>query len=435
MIWLFGAAIAACAGGARVGAFCILNARWPDGRVPISYNFPASGPLSNGTNDWETNAEGAMSAWSAVSSAFRFEIAGDSGAGINNRDGVNNMIFAGTVDGNPFEDEVLALTFTRTNRNGESIESDVVFNSGVRWNAYNGPIRVDRDAVAIFDFRRVALHELGHVLGLGHPDGTCGQFVESIMNARTTDTDELANDDRNGLSFLYAAGNQAPSADAGDDQSGIDSDLFLLDGSGSRDADGVVTEFEWEVDGEFVGAGPMIQVELNFGTHVASLTVFDDDGASDTDTIIIEVGFVPPAESGTNLPPMAVAGFDQVVAVGETVLLDGSASLDSDGTIERFVWSEGSTILGRNSIVPASLSVGTHEIVLTVFDDAGAADSDQVTISVVRGDAFDSGPVIDSSSVENAPRMPLGCGPIGLMTIVGMGIFSWVARLNRVGDY
>ena len=70
-------------------------------------------------------------------------------------------------------------------------------------------------------------------------------------------------------------------------------------------------------------------------THVFSLTVTDDDGASSVaDTVTITVN--PPA----NAAPTANAGSDQgSVASGATVTLDGSGSSDSDGSIASYAWS------------------------------------------------------------------------------------------------
>ena len=50
--------------------------------------------------------------------------------------------------------------------------------------------------------RRVVLHELGHVLGLEHPDEG-GQDVAAIMNHTTSDLDTLQADDEAGIHVLY----------------------------------------------------------------------------------------------------------------------------------------------------------------------------------------------------------------------------------------
>jgi len=131
----------------RANGFCLLENAWAEGIVPMAYNFPASGPLLNGTSSWGENVESAMIAWSVVSDGFRFESLGPGDAQGSNRDGVNNMVFADNVDGNPIQGGVLALTFTRTDRRGKVIEGDIIFNSDVRWEAYSGPLRLGRDGV------------------------------------------------------------------------------------------------------------------------------------------------------------------------------------------------------------------------------------------------------------------------------------------------
>ena len=47
------------------------------------------------------------------------------------------------------------------------------------------------------------LHELGHVLGLEHPDDA-GQTVVAVMNSYLSDVDTLMQDDRDGAVFLYS---------------------------------------------------------------------------------------------------------------------------------------------------------------------------------------------------------------------------------------
>ena len=235
------------------------------------------------------------------------------------------------------------------------------------------------------------------------------------MNATTTDTDRLTNDDRNGLSFIYSEGNLPPSADAGPDQFGDGTTAFLLNANRSRDSDGSVVQFDWRSGGVLIARGRVTEVELRAGEHLIELTVTDDDGATATDTLIIFVGeeFRPPASD--NEAPVADAGEDFSAEVGTLISLDGSGSFDPDGRIDRYIWSLGSAILGREEVIRVSLQSGAHEIVLTVFDDSGDARYDTIIVTIT-GEPIVEGPQPPEPMIEDPqspPTQPM-CGALGL---------------------
>ena len=83
-------------------------------------------------------------------------------------------------------------------------------------------------------------------------------------------------------------------ADAGADQTVVDSDNsgaedVILDGSGSGDGDGTIVSYVWSEGGNQIATGVSPTVSFAVGTHTVTLEVTDDDGASDTDTVIITV--------------------------------------------------------------------------------------------------------------------------------------------------
>jgi pimeloyl-ACP methyl ester carboxylesterase len=180
--------------------------------------------------------------------------------------------------------------------------------------------------------------------------------------------------------------NNSPTADAGPDQTVTDTDGdgqedVTLDGSGSDDPDGSIESYVWTEDGTQIATGVSPTVTLSIGNHTITLTVTDDDGATDTDDVAIKV-----QEAG-NEPPTANAGPDQTFTDtddngSESVTLNGNGSDDPDGTIESYVWTEDGTQIATGVNPTVTLSVGTHTITLTVTDDDGATDTDDVAITV-----------------------------------------------------
>jgi hypothetical protein len=93
---------------------------------------------------------------------------------------------------------------------------------------------------------------------------------------------------------------------------------------------------------------------------------------------------------GNNVPPIANAGKDQFIVLPvDSVLLDGSASKDSDGSIVSFNWKYISgpssyTINSpsANKTIVKGLKIGTYRFVLTVKDNGGLSAKDTVNVTV-----------------------------------------------------
>jgi len=86
--------------------------------------------------------------------------------------------------------------------------------------------------------------------------------------------------------------------------------------------------------------------------------------------------------------PVANAGEDQMVTDEdedgfELIQLDGSLSTDSDGTIESYIWSLEDDFLASGANPSVNLPVGEYTITLTVEDNDGQTDTDEVVITVM----------------------------------------------------
>jgi hypothetical protein len=177
--------------------------KWPDGTIIFQSSLgPAGRTLIDGNTSWDIAAAPAPQAWNAVMENLILE-ANDVSATASSGDGQNTIVFAATVFGDSFGNRTLAETVYFSS--GSTMrEADTVFNNHLTWNSYRGVLRYDGSGNAIPEIRRVLLHELGHAIGLDHPD-THGQHVEAIMNSIVSDRETLSADDIAGVQHLYGA--------------------------------------------------------------------------------------------------------------------------------------------------------------------------------------------------------------------------------------
>ncbi len=187
--------------------------KWPSGQTTFFVGIPNS---ASGIN-WSQSFENAMAQWSNETS-FKFNIVRtyhdpciQRGSG-QFGDKITGVDFNATVCGREFGDGVLAITLTAGNcfsfncTTGFAIDdADIVFNSSVHWNVYNGS-RVS----GVVDFGRVALHELGHAMGLNHET-----INPAIMRGLVSNTFILLADDINAANAVYKVPLQGPSDGSG----------------------------------------------------------------------------------------------------------------------------------------------------------------------------------------------------------------------------
>jgi len=185
--------------------------------------------------------------------------------------------------------------------------------------------------------------------------------------------------------------NLAPTVNAGPNLTVETGGLVEITGSAS-DSDGTISSWDWaQVSGLQVALQNEHAKSVFFtapgspGNLQLRLTVTDDDGATayDNVTITVEAPAPPP-----NQAPTANAGANQTVQQGDPVTLNGSGS-DSDGTIVSWSWQHVSgpavSLSNAGSQVAsftAPNSAGEIRIRLTVTDDDGALDTDDVIITV-----------------------------------------------------
>ena len=247
------------------------------------------------------------------------------------------------------------------------------------------------------------------------PNGSSPQFVPDVEGnfelTLVVDDGTSSSSDNVVITASNPVGNTPPVADAGADQTVALGDTVFLDGTGSSDADGDPILYGWSFVSVATGsaltdtdisdvftATPSFTPDVD-GVYVLGLGVTDGTDYG-TDSIVITV-----TPNATNTPPVADAGADQTVALGDTVTLDATGSTDADGDPLLYGWSFVSVASG-SAITDADLADaftatpsftpdidGTYVIGLGVSDGTDN-DTDSVIVTVTPN-ATNTPPVAD----------------------------------------
>lgn len=142
------------------------NLSWPDASVGVD--------TSDLPSDFPGIANDARQRWNDPVRGFNFR----TGFGTPCRiDGITTMVFSAfDCGGGGFDPSVVAVTRNFWNQNGDLMDADITFN-------VDGAAARNRAV-----FLEVAMHELGHALGLDHSDACGASGAGTLMKAELSGT-------------------------------------------------------------------------------------------------------------------------------------------------------------------------------------------------------------------------------------------------------
>ena len=233
--------------------------------------------------------------------------------------------------------------------------------------------------------------------GDGSPVETTADATHTYAQGTWTATLTLTDD--NGTTAMTpvtieSTVNIAPTAVASaTPSSGVAPLVVALSSAGTSDPDGSIVSYSWDFgDGSELSTSANPSHTYATGTYVATLTVTDNEGGIDTDTVAIR----------SNTAPTAVATDD--VTSGDAPLavsFTGDTSSDADGTIATYDWDFGDGSSSSSANPTHTYAAGIWTATLTVTDNEGATSTATVSI-----DANDPPTASISSNVTS------GAGPL-----------------------
>lgn len=202
--------------------FRLLNVKWgeptfgtPSGEISWSSELNGDLPLAPGfdLDDIEGALRSAFDAWESVAAVDFVEVTSGGAVTISN-DALDAPIVG--IAG-PFP---VAPTTLFTMSSAEVIFSETL-DTGLAWSPFGG--------AGTIDFFAVALHEIGHVIGLDHP-GDPNEIMNEIIRV-----DEFGTGDVQGAQFLYGTDGDDVPVEPG---TPVNADSLGLNGDGGGDGGG-----------------------------------------------------------------------------------------------------------------------------------------------------------------------------------------------------
>ncbi len=401
-----------------IGIFTLLNSnayafqespfKWPSAATSMQGHFTTSDPDTPTGANWDGALSQAGSRWN--SAGFTFNV---SSLGNEVVDpcaiGGNQAVFHPNFCGSAFGASTLAVTFTSffaavpPATVGTAVESNIIFNSGKSWGVYSGTSGTG------FDFRRVAVHEMGHALGLDHSGVFPAIMLPNIGGTEIPQADDIA-----GVAAIYGlvVANTPPNITSSAARTVAENTITVYTPITVTDAEGGAMTFAitggadsskftlGSASGNLVfTSAPDFEIPSDSGAnnvYNVTITVTDNGGLTDSQAFSISVSDV--TEGGGNTAPNITSNPSRNIAENTIAVYTPITVSDAEGGTKTFTITGGADAskftIGSTSGNLAFISAPDFEIpsdsgannvynvTVTVTDNGGLTDSQAFSISV-----------------------------------------------------
>lgn len=172
--------------------------------------------------------------------------------------------------------------------------------------------------------------------------------------------------------------NHKPLAEITAKSAGAINEIINFSASNSKDVDGKIIRYEWDLgDGSFAEGIEINHIYNAAGTYYPNLKVIDNSSAEnnyDTKEFSIKI----------NSSPVADFSIQGNIPVNSQIILDASSSYDLDGMIQNYTWLINDKIISsEKSFIYSFSKVGFYKVKLIVTDDSGQINSKSEIVRTV----------------------------------------------------
>ncbi len=380
-----------------------VNAAPPSNQSPvakagtdITITQPASSTTLNGSSSSDPDGSISTYAWTKISGPTQYSLANSSAA----TTALSNLVLGTysfrlrvTDNAGATASDTILVTVKAANQNPiAKAGTDITITQPASSTTLNGSSSSDPDgSISTYAWTKISGPTQYSLANSSAATTTLSNLVLGTYSFRLRVTDNTGATASDTILVTVKAANQNPVAKAGTDITITQpASSTTLNGSSSSDPDGSISTYAWtKISGPTQyslannSAATTALSNLVVGTYSFRLRVTDNAGATASDTILVTV-------KAANQNPVANAGADITITLPTNrANLNGSGSNDPNGSITSYAWTKisGPSQYAIANASSANTSIsnlvqGIYYFRLTVTDNAGATDTDNVKVTV-----------------------------------------------------